>query len=83
MSEIGVGQRGANDGAMSQPPWHLRLPSAARTRMLFVGAALVASGLIGLVLWMTWGAYRLAWERATQASGNLACDARQRHRAQC
>jgi PAS domain-containing protein len=71
MSEIGVGQRRANNGATSQPHWHLRLPSAARTRMLFAGAALVASGLIGLVLWMTWGAYRLAWERATQASGNL------------
>ncbi len=49
MSEAGTGQRGAN-GAMRQPYWHLTVPSAARSRMLFSGAALVACGLIGLPL---------------------------------
>src|SRR5260221_6439455 len=49
MSEAGTGQRGAN-GAMRQPYWHLTVHSAARSRMLFSGAALVACGLIGLPL---------------------------------
>jgi signal transduction histidine kinase len=71
MSETAAGRPGAPDGAASRPYWHLTLPSAARTRMLFAGAALVATGLVAVVLWMTWDAYRLAWERATQASANL------------
>jgi signal transduction histidine kinase len=71
MSETAAGRPGAPDGPASRPYWHLTLPSAARTRMLFAGAALVAAGLVALVLWMTWDAYRLAWERATQASANL------------
>jgi signal transduction histidine kinase len=71
MSETAAGRSGTANGTASRPYWHLTLPSAARTRMLFAGAALVACGLVALVVWMTWDAYRIAWERAIQASGNL------------
>jgi signal transduction histidine kinase len=54
MSEAGTGLRGAN-GAMRQPHWHLTVPSAARSRMLFFGAALVACGLIGVPLVLALG----------------------------
>jgi signal transduction histidine kinase len=52
MSE--AGQRGVN-GAIRQPYWHLGLSSAARFRMLFSGATLVACGLVALPLVLVLG----------------------------
>jgi signal transduction histidine kinase len=54
MSEARAGLHGA-DGVIRQPYWHPRLSSAARSRMLFSGATLVACGLIALPLVLVFG----------------------------
>jgi signal transduction histidine kinase len=46
-------------------------PSAARTRTLFAGAALVVCGLVALVPWMSWDARQVAWDRSAQSADNL------------
>src|ERR1700722_20524991 len=54
------------------PQHHARRHHALGMRTLFVGAAIMALGMVALATWMIHDSRALIWDRAVQASENVS-----------
>jgi signal transduction histidine kinase len=72
MQDTGTERLGSVDGVMSRSQHSFGQLRARGMRTLFVGAGVVAVGMVALTAWMVGDSRSLVWDRAVQGSENVA-----------